>query len=185
MPLDVGYRLKKDDNFRLRLSIAWAYGLLSKQLDKKLDSSSEKPKGTKAVRKKTPARRRQTGKEKFRAAMAFMRSPGMSASLLKLAQNIWRQLRIRKLSLHLTFGLDDPADTGQLFGTLAPALILSNRLPRLDLQVQPDFSQPTLQAESHGQLRLIPLTIIGVIIAFLLSPACWRGFSAAVKANKY
>ena len=180
MPFDIGYYLKKDDHFCLRLSIAWAYGLLSKQLDK----PPEKPKAQTTVKKKTPRKQRRTGKGNLTAAMAFMRSPGMSASLLRLARNMWQQIQVRQLSLHLTFGLDDPADTGQLYGTLAPALILTDRLSRFDLQVQPDFSQPTLQAESHGQLRLRPLTIIGVMLAFLLSPTCWRGLAAAAKANK-
>jgi len=180
MPFDVGYRLKKDDSFSLRLSIAWAYGLLSKQLDQ----IPEKPKQEISGTKKMPRKQRRSGKVNFKAVMAFMRCPGMSASLLRLARNMWRQLRIHQLSLHLTFGLDDPADTGLLFGTLAPALILNDRLTRFDLQVQPDFSQPTLLAESRGQLRLIPLTIIGVMIAFLLSPTCWRGLVAAARASK-
>ncbi len=180
MPFDVGYRLKKDDSFRLRISIAWAYGLLSKQLDQPPKNEKLKKSGT----KKMPRKQRRIGKGRFKSAMAFIRSPGMSASLLRLARNMCRQLRVRQLSLHLTFGLDDPADTGQLFGTLAPALILTDRLTQFDLQVQPDFSQPTLLAESRGQLRLIPLTIIGVMIAFLLSPTCWRGLVAAHRANK-
>ena len=180
MPFDVGFRLKKDDSFRLRLSIAWAYGLLTKELDQ----PAKKAKPKKIDAKQSCRKQAQAGRGKFKAAMAFMRCPGMSASLLRLAQNMWRQLRVRQLYLHLTFGLDDPADTGQLFGTLAPALFLTDRLTSLDLQVHPDFSQPTLQAESRGQLRLIPLTIIAVMITFILSPTCWRGIAAAAKANK-
>jgi len=180
MPFDVGFRLKKDDSFRLRLSIAWAYGLLSKELDQ----PAKKAKSKKTEAKQSRRKQAQAGRGKFRATMAFMRSPGMSTSLLRLTQSMWRQLHVRQLYLHLTFGLDNPADTGRLFGTLAPALIMTDRSPRFDLQVDPDFSQPTLQAESRGQLRLIPLTIIAVMITFLLSPTCWRGLAAAAKANK-
>lgn len=179
MPFDVGFRLKKDDSVRLRLSIAWAYGLLFKELD-----NIPKPNAKKADSKKARRKPLRTGKGKARTAMAFIRSPGMSAHLLKLAHNMWRQLRVRQLYLHLTFGMDDPADTGQLYGALVPALILNDCMTQFDLQVQPDFSQPTLLADSRGQVRLIPLTIIGVMIAFLLSPTCWRGFAAAAKANK-
>ncbi len=180
MPFDVTFRLTKDDGVRLRLSIAWAFGLLSKELGKTTDKQvAEKPKTKKRRRKQARA-----GKAKAKAAMAFMRSPGMPARLLGLARNMWRQLHVRQLNLHLTFGLDDPADTGQLFGALAPALIHTDRLSRLDCQVRPDFSQPILLVNGGGQLRVIPLTIIGVMIAFFLSPACWRAFTAAAKANQ-
>jgi len=84
MPFDIGYYLKKDDHFCLRLSIAWAYGLLSKQRDK----PPEKPKDQTTVKKKTPRKQRRTGKGNLTATMALMRSPGMSASLLRLARNM-------------------------------------------------------------------------------------------------
>lgn len=178
IPFDVVFRLTKDDSFRLRLSIAWAFGLLSKDLGKTTDKPSTKKPKTKKSRSK------QAGKGKAGMAIAFIRSQGMPARLLRLAQDMWRQLRIRQLHLHLTLGLDDPADTGQLFGIMAPALIQTNRMTKLDLQVQPDFSQPVLLANGRGQLRVIPLTIIAVMLAFLLSPTCWRAFAAAAKANK-
>jgi len=180
MPFDVGFRLKKDDSFRLQLTVAWAYGLLSKELDR----PSGKPKAKKAATKKSRHGQARDGKGNFRAAMAFMRSPGMSARLLRLVQDMWQQIRVRQLSLHLTVGLDDPAATGRLFGALAPALLLSDRLTRLDLQLEPDFSQPILQAEGGGQIRLIPITIIGIMVAFLLSPASWRALVVAVRAGR-
>ena len=182
MPFDVGFCLKKDDTVRLRVSIAWAYGLLTKELSREQDKLPEKSKQKKAA-DKSQRKQRKAGKGRFSAVMAFMRSPGMAAQLSRLAQKMWRQLRVRQLYLHLTFGFDDPADTGQLYGALAPALLLTDHLTRLDLQVQPDFSQPTLLAESRGQLRLVPLSIISVMVSFLLTPTCWRGFVAAARAT--
>jgi hypothetical protein len=176
----VVFRLTKEDSFRLRLSIAWAFGLLSKDLGK----ATDKPVTSKPKTKKSSRKQPQAGRGKARTAIVFMRSPGMPARLLRLTRDVWRQLRVRQLYLHLTFGLDDPADTGQLFGALAPALIQADRLSRLDLQVHPDFSQPILLVNGRGQVRVIPLAIIGAMIAFLMSPTCWRGFVAAAKANK-
>lgn len=180
LPVDLAFLLRKDDRFRLDVSVAWAFGLLSTELGK----TSDQPTDLKAHPRKTRPTRPGAGKGKTRAAMAFLRSPGMPGRLARLARDIWRQFRVRRLDLHLTFGLEDPADTGRLFGVLAPMLTEAGRLSRLDLQVRPDFSQPTLALQSRGQIRLIPLAIIAVIFAFLLSPISWRAGAAAIKASK-
>lgn len=180
LPFDITMRLSKGDRPRLRLSIAWAFGLLSRELHKPTGKPATGGPETKQSRR----RQGRQYKGKAKAAMAFIRSPGMSARLLRLGRNIWRQLHIRRLYLHLTFGLDDPAATGQLYGALVPVLTLADRLSGFDLRICPDFTQPVLLADGCGQIRVIPLTLIGIMIAFLLSPTCLRGFTAAAKANR-
>lgn len=175
MPFDVTFRLSKSERFRANITIAWAYGLLSRELGRSADNPVAPKSDTQRAGGKQPLK----GRRKTRAVIAFMRSSGMPPRLLRLARDMWRQLRVRQLYLHVTFGLDDPADTGQLYGALVPVIIQSGRSTRLDLQIQPDFSQPLLRVAGSGQVRVIPITIIGVMISFLLSPTCWRGITAA------
>lgn len=179
IPFEVVFRLTKDDSVRLRLSVAWAFGLLSKDLGK-----TGKQMASKSKTKKSPRKQPAKGIGKSKAAMAFMRSPGMPARLLRLARDTLRQIHVRQLYLRLILGLDDPADTGRLYGVLVPTLVQATRWSRLDLQVQPDFSRPILLVNGCARVRVIPITVIGVMLGFLLSPTCWRAFAAVAKVNK-
>lgn len=175
MPFDIAFRLNTQERIRPRVTIGWAFGLVSKELSSQPDATSTVPPIDRLIPQAQPANRH--GK----AAIAFLRSPGMPARLYKLGLSLGRQLHIRQLRLHLTFGLGDSADTGRLLGALSPAVVLMRRCSRLDLRVQPDFTESILIVDSQGQFRVFPLAIVGVMIGFFFSPACWRAMAVAIR----
>lgn len=177
MPFDIAFRLNTEQSVRPRVTLGWAFGLLTKQLDSLPQQASPVKPAVRGVRSVTAVHR--NGK----TVMTFLRSPGMPARLYQLACRLGRQLHIRQFRLQLRVGLDDPADTGRLYGALGPALMRIRHCHALDLQFLPVFTESTLTIDSHGQIRVFPLALVGVLIGFMLSPVCWRALIAAARSQ--
>lgn len=182
LPLDVSFRLNKEGVPGLRVGIAWGFGLIRKDFTQAASRRAAKS----AVTAPRPKKPRHGGAKRKRteSAMIFVRNPGMPARLLRFAKDMLRQIRVREMKLNLDLGLDDPADTGRLYGALSPVLVLLQQVPRIDLRLQPDFSQAIFMATGRGEIRVIPLTVLGVLLGFILSPTCWRAFHAAAKGGR-
>ena len=84
-----------------------------------------------------------------------------------------RRVHVRRLRLDARIGLDDPADTGRLWGLLWPMLALAPTSTG-SVRVQPDFSGEVLWIDAEGQLWLRPLAVLAAVLAFLAAPAVWR-----------
>jgi hypothetical protein len=73
------------------------------------------------------------------------------------------RVRIERLAVEGTVGLDDPADTGALFGWLMP-LGQVLRGPGLNLDVRPDFAAARIEGRAEAVLRLVPLAALGPVL---------------------
>lgn len=70
-----------------------------------------------------------------------------------------------RLRLSGTFGLSDPADTGTLWGLLAP-FVHTIGAPDGRIDIAPDFTGPCLDLEGAGDLVIRPVRLIGAGLAF-------------------
>lgn len=179
MPVDVAFHVSSDDISQSGLSLCWGFGLLRKDVGKKNSISAKL-----ANRQMPPIFQSGVRTKHGKSAMVFLRTPGMPARLLRLAGDFLRQLRVQQFHLHLSLGLDDPADTGRLYGALSPVVLLVACIPNMDFRVWPDFSQAVFQAKGQGQLRVIPLAVLWVILGFLASPTFWRAVSTTTRSGK-
>lgn len=86
-----------------------------------------------------------------------------------LLQEVVGVLRVDRLWAVVDVGLHDPADTGALFGQLAP--MAYGAMPALggSLVVRPDFDGPRFEAEGGGAICFIPLSLGPPIARF-----AWR-----------
>ena len=75
----------------------------------------------------------------------------------------------------MRLGLDDPADTGLLWGVIGPVAALLGAAERISVRVEPDFAAETIDVDSSGQIRLIPLRPLVLTAMLGCSPAIWRG----------
>lgn len=139
----------------------WAFGAVDAPLpDRKV--SREKKAKPQSPRKKSV---RRNIRRLLLNPAAWERASVLLARLVHTAR--WRVFR-----LEARFGLDDPAETGQLWGLLSTVLFM---LPhRLDVVVQPVFEGPDLAFDGEAEIRLVPLHVIAVLASFGLSPATWR-----------
>jgi len=81
-----------------------------------------------------------------------------------------RGLRLRKLRIDGRIGLGDPAETGQLWGWLAPALYGLPMPESAEVTLAPAFGGPALEGtlEAEGEVRLVPLARLGLRVLWAL-----------------
>jgi hypothetical protein len=106
---------------------------------------------TKAQRRRPRARRRGPPRE--------------TAALIR---GILQSMRLRRLSLSGRIGLDDPAETGQLWALIVPLAHLLGG-PRRRIDLVPEFAGPCLDLEASGEIAVRPLRLIRAGAAFALA----------------
>lgn len=107
-------------------------------------------------------------RKKKRKSRSFRRLPkafNFPAAVDFLGQ-ILQSVKLRELSLKADIGLDDPADTGLLYGAFAPMMYGMYGLERCSVDVRPVFDAPCHKIELDGSVRLVPLRIVGALVQF-------------------
>jgi hypothetical protein len=66
-------------------------------------------------------------------------------------------------------GLEDPADTGELCGMVAPMLVMASRLHGPGIEFEPDFETSRFDARAEGSGRFVPARAVVAIGRFALS----------------
>ena len=112
----------------------------------------------------------------------MLRARGFLRRLLRLVRDTVRISHVRDFRLNLRIGLSDPADTGMLFGAIAPVLVQLRTFIPLDIQILPDFEQTGLQGYVKGDVRIFPIQLIFVGTLFALSPSTIRALKSMVLA---
>lgn len=88
---------------------------------------------------------------------------------LELLGRLARRVRLSRLEGDVLVGLDDPADTGMLWGAIGPAAVLAGeRHP--DFRVRPSFAEPMLFVDVIAALAFRPLFLVGTVLVALLRP---------------
>ncbi len=88
---------------------------------------------------------------------------------IRLITRLWRALEIRDLHLYLRLGLEDPADTGRLWGLFGPLSGMLYACADAEVDLVPEFMRPCLEFEAAGEIRVVPLRIIAILIGERLS----------------
>ena len=107
-----------------------------------------------------------------------LRSLSRSGALRRIRRfvaDLWRALDKRDVELSARVGLGDPADTGRLWAVLGPMAGLLASCKGVSASLAPDFLERVFAVHGAGSIRVIPLQIIYLFAALLLSPSIWQG----------
>lgn len=79
-------------------------------------------------------------------------------------KTLWAVIKPKRLEGYVHFGLEDPANTGQVLGVLAMALPLYDDF----LIIRPDFEQACMEGnlEGNGKIRLFPVARLVLKVIF-------------------
>ena len=148
IPLDLSFYLKVREGPEFRFSLRWFFSLVKKEFG----------------RKKTAAKKRA---ERSWAFADLLRIKGLLPKILSFLKDVFRHIRIRDLRIDLRIGLDDPADTALLVGSLwLPAFLLSSSSPYL-IRLRPSFDDDLVfQGYAHVVLRLWPIQLVPAVTRF-------------------
>jgi len=177
VPVDVGFEVHRRERTESRVRIGWLWGRVRFPVS---DG------GDKAPRTKRPKRRRarKPGRPSpGRRVIAMARSPHFPRRALRLVRDLSARVRFSTLECSARLGLDDPADTGRLWGLLGPvaALLALPRAARVELS--PEFGGALFHLDARGEARVVPAAVLVTVLAFLLAPATLRAAWAAARGT--
>ncbi len=168
VPVDLAFDFRTSGERRAVLRVEWLFGLVGKKLLP----------GKKRVKK--PEEAKKPGKRKrrdFRSLLYYIalgRIRGVVPAFARLVRRIVGSLHVRQLDADLRFGLDDPADTGMVYGVLWPALVLPASFSPATLRLEPVFTGPAFEADLQGRVRVFPAEMVTNVLRFVFSPAGLR-----------
>lgn len=172
VPLCISYRLSWPQPTQREVTLEWAFGLLRIEL----------PQSPPAVARQRPFRSRRAKRKRPAAPsrhpvnlLSLLRQAPFRRRLFKYFRDCWAALDKQALQLRLRIGLDDPADTGQLWAIMGPLSGLLANSREVALTLQPEFERETFELESSGRIAFSPLQLLTLTAALLLSPTVWRG----------
>ncbi|NNF72409.1 MAG: DUF2953 domain-containing protein [Rhodobacteraceae bacterium] len=155
-PLRLELLLTKDDALRFCAALRplGRFGPRIELTDRHREKPKEKP--VTKRKKKTPVvqRIRERGVHEV-----------MNAAT-RLVSDIIHCVRVEKAVLDVTFGFDDPGDTGQAYGMLAPLIYTSRASDRMRVAIVPEFDRATLQGRVALDLSLIPAMLVPPVTRF-------------------
>ena len=171
MPLTLTYQCSWKRTLSADLRLNWAFGLV--RADVSPDLAKPAPDRPRAADKKAGRR----GKPKGRNTnfMAAIRQTSFRRRMFRFVSDMWRAIKKKDVRLLVRLGLGDPADTGQLWAALGPLSGMAARLRDIRIAIEPDFLDSTLEVDSSGTIRMIPLQLAIIALGLLLSPTIWRG----------
>lgn len=170
IPVDVAFNVQREEKIAGRVTIGWLFGLVRIPL--------RPEEGVKARPAPAPKPARRTRARRGLHVGAMLRSQGFLARLTRLLGRLWGGIHIRRLRLQVLLGLDDPADTGRLWGMVGPLALVVPVPAGADLAIQPEFSGAAFQIDGEGAVRILPIEIIATLLAFALSPVTLRALYA-------
>lgn len=172
VPLRLIFRITRQQQLAGEVMLQWLFGLMVLRLPLTPDGHPP-PKVS-----STAGRRMSHNTPRLRLGAA-LRQPAFRNRIIRFTRDIWHAIHKQQLSLHLRVGIGDPAATGQLWSILGPLSGMLFMLDDADISIEPDFIDSTLELESCGNIRIIPLQIIYHLLALLLSPDIWHGLREA------
>ena len=178
VPVNVLYALKREGCWRGRVIVHWMFGLV--HLSFRPGRRRRGPRGrSRGGRGGRIARAGKGLVKRRRDLVAVLRSPGFARRLFRLIGDLIAASRPRRFQARFVVGLEDPADTGRLWGMLAPLRLLFGKRSigkesSVSLEITPDFSGPRFQGYSCASLRFVPLRIIGLGLGFVFSAPVLR-----------
>jgi len=163
IPLDLSIRLEIRERRALRFGFAWFFGLVKKEFGgDKQQGRRRKPRVAGEQVRKKPGRRW--------TFVDLLLIRGLASAVLRLLRDVSRRVRLKHLSIDFVAGLDDPADTALVVGSLWVPAFLLNQSSSHVVRLQPSFEGgPVLQGDARVVLRVRPIHLVPPIVRFVCS----------------
>ncbi len=168
IPVSLSFKTCWKQTMEGHVKLQWAYGLVSIRHN----LLATKPKSAKLKKPKRNTRRVESSSG--RNFMAALRQPPFRRRLIKFVSDLWHTLEKSDVRVSLRIGLDDPAATGQLWAVIGPITGMLFGYREVSLVVEPVFHESCFEVDSSGSIRVIPLKIVSIMLAMIVSPVVWK-----------
>lgn len=167
VPVDFRFRAMRPPRDDARMRVEWLWGLVG-------FSFAGSPR---AVGRATPAKPEMPGGKKRRRRHAL---PEMAfvLSVLRLGRSLLRAVEVRRLRLQVTFGSEDPIETGLIYAAAVPvSAVLSSVSANTEVVARADFQTPRFEYDLDGWVRIWPLRALFTFALFAAKPSSIRNFA--------
>jgi hypothetical protein len=171
MPLTVQFELSWRNTLQGHVKLVWLLGLVRIRFS----PSTNQPTSTGEEKWAQRFERAQPSSDRKTNLFSGIRQKAFRRRILRYLQDCWRAIHKKDLTLHARVGLGDPADTGMLWAILGPIGVMLDHVPQASVHIEPEFIEATLELDSSGNIRFIPLQFVYLTIGLFLSPSIWRG----------
>lgn len=191
IPVTITFSVVRREDFSGRITFGWLFGLLRvspsiptgagrrrKRRRRERAPAESGGQGGPDVTGEPKAPSARTSADDKRAPAERLRrvlkTKGFIRGVLRFLRDMARCVRFVSLHVAGRFGLDNPFDTGRLWGTFCAFTGFLHGTERVRLQVEPDFDEAVFELDSRGEIRIIPVTLFLPFIRFVLAPATLR-----------
>lgn len=174
IPVVLQFRVSWPQRAQRQIQLRWAFGLV--RID--LTAPQPSPESGPAERETDGERRPKPGSGKWNF-VALVRHKGFRRRILRFMGDLWRAVHKEDVDVHVRIGLDDPADTGQLWAFVGPVAGLLANCPETRVRIEPDFVDETVEMNGSGNIRIVPLYVLYLAAALAISPSVWAGMRQA------
>lgn len=178
VPLDIALHMDIYGRPRVRMKLAWLFGLVSKEVTTRKKQTETK---RRIVEGRAGLRERWS---RFQTIVEILRTKGLLTQLKGLLQDVVGRLEIRDVAGNFKVGLDDPADAGVLCALAGPATLFLNSSFPCHLEVQPSFDgEASFEGSLEGTVRVRPLKLVAPLARFAFSSATIRATNRLISTR--
>lgn len=169
IPLTLSFRVSWHQTLQGDIRFLWFFGLvrIPISLSRLAEPSEPNRKATRSIKSRSSASKKKTSFVVFHQRLFRKR-------MLRFIRDIWHAIGKKNLMIHLRLGLGDPADTGRLWAFFGPVTGMLATAKTVTIEVVPDFFEETVELDSSGEIRIVPLQILYLSAGLLLSPSVRR-----------
>ncbi|MFN8058964.1 MAG: DUF2953 domain-containing protein [Vicinamibacterales bacterium] len=192
--LEVDAEAGTETRGRLRIDGAWLWGLVRfhRRMGGDVGRTPSRPPSPTTPAERPRATRRRRRSRNARRWWRAIRTPGLARRASRLVAEILSACWPRRVDAEARMGLDDPADTGALFGVVAGPLAMAlgtagtvahAHSGTMRVRVVPVFDASTLWAHVVATFRVRPVALVAPVATFLCSRPVRRAFWAGFRAR--
>lgn len=180
IPVGVELDYNSQTKYKSSTRIRWLFGLVNFKTSNA--NTTTRSKSTEIHSKS--GKRKKTNVFKFSdTLLTLIKSRGFVKRVFKLVRDFLTVADIRHFRCYLGVGLDDPADTGQIYGMLSPISVFLHAYPQINFSFIPLFDRETFESKLNIELKIIPVKIIWVFLRFIFSRESLRAVFAVIKVS--
>jgi hypothetical protein len=177
IPVTLRFNISWHGMLHQDVRVDWAFGLVrvrvaAPRAKGKGDARSE----SKAKKRASPSRAHQKRKGRNKPdVLAALRLRKFRLRIARFMRSFWRAFHKDDVKLRVRIGLEDPAETGQLWGLIGPLAALLTIVREISVSVVPEFREATFELDTSGKIRVIPGRLVVIVGSLLLCPSFWQG----------
>lgn len=174
IPVTLAFRIDWPERRNQDIRVIWAFGLVNVRVSESDANDDDDERAPEAEDEDDDEDAKGSSKP-----LAAIRYKPFRQRMYRLVRELWRAIGKDDVFLRIRVGLDNPADTGQLWAWLGPLSAFVSHARDAEVSLQPEFRFEQLDVDAGGRIRIVPLQILGLALGLALSREFWRGLRLA------